>query len=132
MPGSTDAIEAVSKEVFEVHADWQWRFLEERDRRYAETQVLRDRAEVIAREYQTYKDRQANELREQLGVERVGYASKGDLVSAVATLNAVLEPIVRWVAAQQGSRQGGLDARLTISWVITAALGVWALVQALS
>lgn len=107
--------------------------MQERDRRYTELQALRDKAEVIARETQTYKDRQANELREQIAQERLDYASKNDLVAAIGTINATLEPLVRYVAGQQGSKQGSIDQRQIITWVIAViggGLGIWAVIQA--
>lgn len=113
----------------ELDRDWMWRFMQERDRRYAEVQAERDKAEVIRAETQTYKDRQGNELREQLARERLDYASKGDLVASVETINATLKPLVEYVAGQQGSRQGSIDQRTLIAWGIAAIAGVLALAQ---
>jgi vacuolar-type H+-ATPase subunit H len=69
------------------------RFAEERDRRYAE--VASARAEALrikqdadtvaldlARQIQTYKDEQANELRSQIESERGGYVTKDQLAAA--------------------------------------------------
>lgn len=129
--GTSAATDVSLREYVELGDKWRWRFLQERDRRYAEVQTERDKAEVIARETQTYKDMKANELREQLAAERLEYASKSDLKAAIETITATLKPIVEFVASQQGSRQGSSDFRQLIAWGIAAALGIWAIVQAL-
>lgn len=67
-------------------------FAKERDRRYAEVNVEKEKALKIkeaadlaalqlAREIQTYKDEKANELREQINAERGLYATKDDLAA---------------------------------------------------
>lgn len=102
--------------------------MEERDRRYAEVQFERDKAEVLRAANQAYKDEKANELREQLGQQRNEYASKSDLASALDTINATLKPIIQFVASQQGSRQGGLDQRNLLGWavaIIATVIGIW-------
>src|SRR5678815_4709291 len=89
------------------------RFNEERDRRYAEVAVEREKALKIketadlaalglAREIQTYKDEKANELREQINSERGLYATKGDITSSVEKLEAQLKPLADYVTSQQG------------------------------
>lgn len=78
------------------------RFFAERDRRYAEVNIEREKALKIkeeadkaalglAREIQTYKDEKANELREQINSERGLYVTKSEL-----------EPIKTYVASQTG------------------------------
>ena len=85
------------------------RFDAERDRRYTEVNIEREKAlkikEVadlkaldLAREIQIYKDEKANELREQINSERGLYVSKAEM-----------EPIKTYVASQVG-RSGGMDA----------------------
>lgn len=91
----------------------------ERDRRYTEVQIERDKAEVLRAANQAYRDEKANELREQLARERAEYASKGDLQSAIETITATLKPIVEYVAGQQGGRQGALDQRTALQWGLT-------------
>jgi Fe2+ transport system protein B len=89
------------------------RFNEERDRRYAEVALEREKALKIketadlaalqlAREIQTYKDEKANELRSQIERERGSYATKDDLSSAVDKVMAVVKPLADYVAARAG------------------------------
>ena len=126
--GTSAATDVSLREYFAQHADWQWRFMEERDRRYAEVQRERDKAEVLRAETQAYKDEKANELRDQLSQERLGYASKGDLAAALGTINATLKPIIEFVASQQGVRQGGLDQRNLLGWavaIVATIIGIY-------
>jgi len=107
------------------------KFQTERDRRYAEVSVEREKAlkikEVadlaalqLAREIQTYKDEKANQLREQIGSERGHYASKDDLANAVGKLDATLTPVLEFV-----SRQGGRSSGASALWgYIVGAVGV--------
>jgi len=85
------------------------RFDAERDRRYTEVNIEREKAlkikEVadlkaldLAREIQIYKDEKANELREQINSERGLYVTKAEM-----------EPIKTYVASQTG-RVVGMDA----------------------
>lgn len=103
------------------------RWLEERDRRYTEVGIEREKALKIkeeadraalglAREIQTYKDEKANELREQISSERGLYVSQSELKSAIAEIQATMKPILDYVAGQQGSRQGTMDQRQLVSW----------------
>jgi hypothetical protein len=91
--------------------------LEERDRRYAEVNVEKEKALKIketadlaalqlAREIQTYKDEKANELREQISSERGLYVTKNDLASAIARLEAVIAPLTDYMARNQGLDSG--------------------------
>lgn len=129
--GTSAATDVALKEFIELDHKWLWRFLQERDRRYTEVQHERDKAEVIARETQTYKDMKANELREQIPAERGRYVTQNELTGAVNEIKAILEPVVEFVHGQRGSRQGSLDLRQMIAWGIAAVLGLLALGQAL-
>lgn len=91
----------------------------ERDRRYAEVNVEREKALKIketadlaalqlAREIQTYKDEKANELREQINSERGLYATNKDI-----------EPIRSYIAAQTGR---GLGVNAVAGWVLSIIL----------
>jgi hypothetical protein len=91
------------------------RFLAERDRRYAEVNVEREKALKIketadlaalqlARESQTYKDEKANLLREQINSERGLYATNKDI-----------EPLKAYVSGQTG-RGAGIDK--AAGWVL--------------
>jgi hypothetical protein len=95
----------------------------ERDRRYAEVALEREKALKIketadlaalqlAREIQTYKDEKANELRSQIERERGTYATQSDLKSAVEKVEALVKPLAEWAASQQGRSTG-----LSSAWV---------------
>jgi hypothetical protein len=103
--------------------------MEERDRRYAEVNVEKEKALKIketadlaalqlAREIQTYKDEKANELREQINRERGLYATKDDVVNAVRELSATIKPLAEYVSSQTG-RSNGIGA--LYGWMVGAA-----------
>lgn len=103
--------------------------MEERDRRYAEVNVEKEKALKIketadlaalqlAREIQTYKDEKANELREQINSERGLYATKADVSNAVRELSATIKPLAEFVSSQTG-RSGGMGS--LYGWLIAAA-----------
>ncbi len=82
------------------------RLEEERDRRYAEVNIEREKALKIketadlaalqlAREIQSYKDEKANQLREQINSERGLYATNKDI-----------DPIKAYVSSQTGRGRG--------------------------
>ena len=109
-------------------------FMEERDRRYTEVGVEREKALKIketadlaalglAREIQTYKDEKANELREQINSERGLYATKDDLVAAVSKLEVTIKPFGEYTIAQQGGRQTTADLWGRLA-VVAAVAGV--------
>ena len=89
------------------------RFQAERDRRYAEVAVEREKALKIkdvadrdamqlARDIQTYKDERDNRLREQINEERGSYATKADLSALSKELQATVKPLVEFVARSRG------------------------------
>jgi len=105
MPGETVSL----REYLEALREADQRLDHERDRRYTEVNIEREKAlkikEVadlkaldLAREIQIYKDEKANELREQINSERGLYVTKTEI-----------EPIKTYVASQVG-RTGGMDA----------------------
>lgn len=112
------------------------KFQAERDRRYAEVSVEREKAlkikEVadlaalqLAREIQTYKDEKANELREQISSERGNYATREDLSGALREVTAMIKPLADFVSSQQG-RSGGFDTGWKVLVAaVTLALGIW-------
>lgn len=114
-------------------------FNNERDRRYTEVGVEREKALKIketadlaalglAREIQTYKDEKANELREQISSERGNYATKDDLMAAVSKLEVMVKPLSEFILAQQGRQQGiGLSANALVTglFIVIAALGLY-------
>ncbi len=93
------------------------RFHAERDRRYCELADARDHALKIAetadakaldlaRQIQTYKDEQANELREQINAERGLYSSKDEVKAEVEKIETLLKPLLEYVTGQQGRVSG--------------------------
>jgi hypothetical protein len=89
------------------------KFAAERDRRYSEVNIEREKALKIkeeadkaalglAREIQSYKDEKANQLREQISSERGSYATKEDLASALREINASITPLSTYVAGMAG------------------------------
>lgn len=110
-------------------------FEDERDRRYTEVGVEREKALKIketadlaalglAREIQTYKDEKANELREQISRERGLYATKDDLTAAVLKLEETLKPLQEFVSVQRG-RGSGTDNVWKYIFAAIAAIGVF-------
>jgi hypothetical protein len=110
----------------------------ERDRRYAEVKAAEEKALrvkdtadrdalALARQAQTYRDEQANKLREQINSERGLYATKEDLAALADKLDVALKPIVEFVAGYRGGGEAKSERRLDVSQVI-AAIAVIALV----
>jgi hypothetical protein len=96
------------------------KFMAERDRRYSEVNIEREKALKIkeeadkaalglAREIQSYKDEKANQLREQISSERGSYATKEDVASAVRELTASIQPLSTYVAGMAGKTQQGSE-----------------------
>jgi hypothetical protein len=94
---------------------------EERDRRYAEVNVEKEKAlkikEVadenalrLAREIQTYKDEKANELREQIGSERGLYATKDDIQALREYFDALHKPVIEFMAGDRAAADVILQA----------------------
>lgn len=112
------------KEHLEALRKADGEFYDERDRRYLEVNIEKEKALKIketadlaalglAREIQTYKDEKANELREQIANERGMYAKKEevnkDISATIEKIEATVKPLVEYVLSQQG-RSGGLTA----------------------
>jgi hypothetical protein len=106
-----------AKELAHALREADFRFYEERDRRYTEVNIEREKALKIketadlaalslAREIQDYKDEKANNLRDQIGSERGTYATKDDLSSAVREVKATMEPLKDYVASNTGKGAG--------------------------
>jgi hypothetical protein len=104
------------KEHFETILLLNDRILTERDRRYAEVNIEREKALKIketadlaalqlAREIQSYKDEKANELREQISSERGMYATNKDI-----------EPLKAFVSAQTGR---GVGMNALAGWMVS-------------
>jgi preprotein translocase subunit SecF len=108
------------KEHLEALRAADMRFEEERDRRYSEVNIEREKALKIketadlaalqlAREIQTYKDEKANELREQINSERGLYATNKDI-----------DPIKSYVSSQTG-RGLGMSALFGVAMTLVMA-----------
>lgn len=111
------------------------KFEHERDRRYAEVDLEREKALrikeeadkaalLLAREIQTYKDEKANELREQINSERGLYATHGDLAAAVAKIEITIQPVLDALAVSTGRGVG-----ISQSWSLL--IGIASLILAL-
>lgn len=96
------------------------KFMAERDRRYSEVNIEREKALKIkeeadkaalglAREIQSYKDEKANQLREQISNERGSYATKEDLASSFRELTAAIQPLSTYVAGMAGKTQDSAE-----------------------
>ena len=117
------------KEHFKTIISANERFQQERDRRYAEVNIEREKALKIketadlaalqlAREIQTYKDEKANELREQINSERGLYATNRDL-----------EPLKTYVAGQTGR---GIGMNALFGWLLSVFMAGVALAALVS
>jgi hypothetical protein len=125
------------REHIEIVNGLKDQFHEERDRRYAEVNIEKEKALKIketadlaalqlAREIQTYKDEKANELREQISNERGLYATKDDLANMNREWQATIKPIADYVSGQRGVQEGiGISGS-----VLVALIGVVAGVAA--
>jgi hypothetical protein len=93
------------------------RFNDERDRRYAEVNVEKEKALKIketadlaalslARESQVYKDQQADVMREKNLAASGIYATNADLAGVVEKMEKTLKPIIEFVNTQQGASKG--------------------------
>lgn len=114
------------------------RLADERDRRYAEVAIEREKALRIKEaaderalglqaETQKYKDEKANELRSQINDERLTYVTRTELNAAMEKIEVMMTPLTTWVASQQG-RSSGLSA----GWgFLVGAVGVAAAVVSL-
>jgi len=102
---------------------------QERDRRYAEVNVEREKALKIKEEadrraleladsIQKYKDEKANELRSQIERERGSYATQLDLKGLGEKLEALIKPLSDFVSGQQGRYGGRTDQRLDIGTLV--------------
>ena len=115
------------------------RFQIERDRRYTEVNIEREKALKIKeqadrdalaldRTIRDYKDEKANELREQIGRERLLYATKEDLVASFQKIEAIVTPLATYIASQQG-RSGGLNNAwgwlLGLVGLLAALFAIW-------
>jgi len=132
--GTSTATDVSIREYFEALRGADERFQAERDRRYSEVALerekalkVKDEAEkaalALAREIQIYKDEKANELREQINSERGIYISREEYVAAHKALEEKLETVVKPLAAYVAAQQGGPRA-ITTAMLLTAVGGL--------
>jgi hypothetical protein len=99
--------------VLKALRDGDLRVAAERDRRYTEVSIEREKALqikteadhaalLLAKTQQDYRDEKANELRSQIESERGGYATKHDLEVATEKVLAVIKPALDFVTSEQG------------------------------
>jgi hypothetical protein len=143
--GTSSATDISLREYFEAlrHSDdkvdqWIYRYYEERDRRYYEINIEREKALKIKEEAdqraldlkaenQAYRDEKANELRSQIERERGNYASRSDLAALSDKFEAQLKPLTDYATRQQG-RTAGIGSSAAIAYailIIAATLGVY-------
>lgn len=139
-PGSEWTITTL-KALMDERKEAQAALAEERDRRYAEVALEREKALKIkeqadrdalalARADQTYKDERANNLRTQLERERGDYATKEDLANAIREISATIKPVTEYVSGQRGGQQLKASAIALIGLAVVAAGVVVAIINA--
>jgi hypothetical protein len=115
---------------------------EERDRRYAEVNVEKEKALKIketadlaalqlAREIQTYKDEKANELREQINSERGLYATKDDLENLSREFQAAVKPLNEFVAGGYAVKDSSRYSMTTILQLLAVLVAIGVAVTAI-
>ena len=112
---------------------------QERDRRYADVAAEREkalkikesadeRALVLARDIQHYRDEQANNLRSQLERERGGYATQSDLRALSDKMEALIKPLAEFVT---GASRVDIVKRLDTGQILQALAVAAALIVAI-
>lgn len=91
------------------------KFQVERDRRYSEVALEREKAlkiketadetaRILVAANQAYRDEKANDLRSQIEGERGNYGTKADMANLTEKLDTQMKPLSDYVAAQSGPR----------------------------
>lgn len=115
------------------------KILEERDRRYAEVNVEKEKALKIketadlaalslARESQVYKDQQADVMREKSLAASGVYATNADVQAMGAKFEESLKPLFEFINAQKGGKQGSVETTGKVAAFATIAISVVAIV----
>ena len=118
-------------------------FQAERDRRYSEVNIEKEKALKIketadlaalqlARDIQIYKDEKANELREQINRERVLYASKDDVKALAEKMETIVKPLTEYISSQQGRTSAYGISGNTLVAVIGAVAALVAIIYYIS
>lgn len=141
--GSSTGTDVSLREHLEALRQADRRLEVERDRRYSELAIEREKALKIketadlaaldlARQIQTYKDEKANELREQINSERGLYLTREEYSAAHVALaekmDQAVKPLAEFVQSQQGRQQGIGVIAATIVGSVTVIAAVVAIV----
>jgi hypothetical protein len=129
-------------------ADLRWlaerdRRLEERDRRYSEVALEREkalkiketadeRALLLQSETQKYKDEKANDLRSQIERERGGYATKDELHAIEEKLLLAIKPLSEFIAGQRAGGARGESSRTLLMGLAGLAIALIVAIAAIS
>jgi hypothetical protein len=106
------------KQYMDAQSEAQSRFEDERDRRYTEVNIEKEKALKIketadlaalslARESQTYKEQQNDALRDKNLQDSGVYAKNSDVAQMIGDLKKSLEPFLNYVTTQQGGANKG-------------------------
>lgn len=109
---------ATLKEYYDARLEANLRFEQERDRRYSEVKVENEKALIIkdtadkaalflARESQTYKDQQADIMRDKSLAQSGVYATNADVAKLFDDFNTKLKPVFDFVISKQGQAEQG-------------------------
>jgi hypothetical protein len=141
--GTSSATDISLREYFEAlrHSDdtaalWIFRFFEERDRRYTEVALEREKAlkiketadetaRILVAENQAYRDEKANELRAQIEGERGNYLSRSEYLTAHTSLIEKVDAVGKETSARFGrveSFQSKLLGALALASVLVPLL----------
>lgn len=126
---------ATLKEYTDLQIAAEMRFAEERDRRYTEVNIEKEKALKIketadlaalslARESQTYKEQQNDALRDKNLQDSGVYAKTSDVAQMFNDLTKKLDPFLTYVTAQQGGAQQGNTSWTKNSTVITIGIAI--------
>ncbi len=119
------------------------RFEDERDRRYTEVNIEKEKALKIketadlaalslARESQTYKEQQNDALRDKNLAQSGIYATTADVAHAFDELKIQLKPVFDFVISQQGQVQHGNSIWTRGGTLVAVIAGIVAVIYTLS
>lgn len=108
------------------------RFHDERDRRYTEVALEREKAlkiketadetaRLLVAQNQAYRDEKANELRSQIERERGNYVTRSELAAAEDKLESMIKPLLDFMAASQGGKQALIDRNSAVLAIVVIA-----------
>ncbi len=154
MPESTQDIGAVYmqsggwtlatlKEHYDIVHAANLRFEDERDRRYTEVNIEKEKALKIketadlaalslARESQTYKEQQNDALRDKNLAQSGIYATNADVAKLFDDFNTKLKPVFDFVISKQGQAEQGTSIWSRGGTLVAVIAGLVAVVYTLS